>query len=191
MFLFLFFLFVSVNLGIISTIANKFGASIMPGTVETGSCKWTTCWSPISIGMFGWCSRMLWTIVASSSFTFIVRRDGRLQHTTMCCSSTIRDESRRTKRMRMWCQFGTTSIHTGNDLIFTLYAFFRSFVRWFFWWYTLLFFILYVFRSQVLFNLISASCTFQSHLAKKAFSLVLVFFVHHKLVIWIKIFYSL
>lgn len=132
MFLFLFFLFVSVNLGIISTIANKFGASIMPRTVETGSCKWTTCWSPISIGMFGWCSRMLWTIVASSSFTFIVRRDGRLQHTTMCCSSTIRDESRRTKRMRMWCQFGTTSIHTGNDLIFTLYAFFRSFVRCFF-----------------------------------------------------------
>lgn len=191
MFLFLFFLFVSVNLGIISTIANKFGASIMPGTVETGSCKWTTCWSPISIGMFGWCSRMLWTIVASSSFTFIVRRDGRLQHTTMCCSSTIRDESRRTKRMRMWCQFGTTSIHTGNDLIFTLYAFFRSFVRCFFWWYTLLF------LSCTFFDPRCFSISFQPHVLfnliwqKKAFSLVLVFFVHHKLVIWIKIFYSL
>lgn len=114
-FFFFFFLIVSVNLGIISTVANEFRASSMSRTIETSTCKWTTCRSTIPIGMFGRCSWMLWTFTASSSFTFIVRRDGRLQHTTMCGPSKIRDESCRTKRMRMWCQFGTATIHTGND----------------------------------------------------------------------------
>lgn len=95
----------------------------MSGTIATCTCKWSTSRTTIPIGMFRWCSWMLWIAIASSSFTFIVGRDGRLQHSTMCCPSKVCDESRWTKCMRVWCQFGTATVHTGNEHLTLIFFF--------------------------------------------------------------------
>lgn len=116
---FFFYFFPNFSLlGIISTTANKFWASVMPRTVASSIGQWSIGRQKISIGLFGRCSRMFWIIIASRSFTFVERRNGRLHYTTMCSTSTICDASGRTKCMWMWCQFRTIAVHTGNVFIF-------------------------------------------------------------------------
>lgn len=63
-------------LGIISTITNEFGASIMSRTITTSVSKWSTCWSPLSIRLLRRCGRMLWIIIASCPFTSLTRWNG-------------------------------------------------------------------------------------------------------------------
>lgn len=98
----------------------------MSRTIAKSISQWTIGRTPISIRLFRWCSRMFWTFIASRSFTFIIGWNGRLQHATMCGSSTICDASRWAKCLRMWSQFWATAIHTGMEVFGLFFCLFNS-----------------------------------------------------------------